>query len=149
LASLASVAAAATVNFQSKYTLLKWGGLGLPACCLEDLGLIETESGSAAAFGLPNGLGQMIWMDLRGGSLSDHTSGRGQIFNQIMQVFDRLPSGRPRLTGFATENVNGSSVRVDFSLHRNITLDALRRLQPVHTNQQTSKPRAGPMQFHR
>ena len=60
-------------------------------------------------------------MDLRGGSLSDHTSSGGQIFNQIMQVFDRSPSGRPRLTGFVAENVNGSAVRVDFFLHRHVT----------------------------
>jgi hypothetical protein len=90
----------------------------------------------------------MIWMNFRGESLSDHTSSGGQVFNQIMQVLDRSPSGRPRLTGFVTKNVNGSAMRVDFFLHRHVTRDALRRLQPVHANQQTSKPRAGPMQCH-
>ena len=88
--------------------------------------MIGTKSGAAAVFGLPNGLGQMIRMDLRGGSLSDHTAGGGQIFDQIMQVFDRTPSRGPRFAGLLSQNVHGAAVGVYFLLDRQVTSDALR-----------------------
>ena len=126
LVSPASAVAAATVDIQPQHAIPKWGGLGLPTCCFEDLGLIETESGSAAAIGLPNGLGQMIWMDLRGGSLSDHATGCRQVFDQIMQVFDSSPSGCPGLNRPFPQRVDRAAVGVDFFLHRQVSRDALR-----------------------